>query len=401
MKNKIISLALLTSTTSLMAMYAEQASLYKDPRIMGMGGANVAVGAYSTSVFSNPAGLANIKKEHGLVVDILNVGLSSSSDFGDFASDYKDADDIEDDDEKADALNDVFNKYSGQNFHTGADTYLSVSKNSDMFSWSVGILAASDVNVMVHGNGSSNNELLETTSRVYGGVVVGVAKPYETELGHLDVGMSLKYISQNSYEGSLGISELTEDDEDESTEDKIKDRYEEQSSGIGLDIGVTFKPFTESIWHPAVGFSVLNIGSIDLDDNYGGQPLTVNMGVAISPEVKYIDKLVFAVDYVDIFNANKLRIYNYNDDGDTVDYTDYETSDFIKHLRVGTSVGLIDSPYFSTTLNGGLYQGSYTAGLDMDIFLLKLNVATYEEQVGDATTDIADRRYMAKIGFGW
>ena len=53
-----------------MAMYAENASLYKDPRIMGMGGANVAVGAYSTSVFSNPAGLTNIKKDHGFVVDL-------------------------------------------------------------------------------------------------------------------------------------------------------------------------------------------------------------------------------------------------------------------------------------------------------------------------------------------
>jgi len=45
-KKRILSLALLGTTSSLFALGAEHAYLYKDPRIMGMGGANVAVGAY-------------------------------------------------------------------------------------------------------------------------------------------------------------------------------------------------------------------------------------------------------------------------------------------------------------------------------------------------------------------
>ncbi len=393
---KVITLGLLGATTSLMAMYAEQAYLYKDPRIMGMGGANIAVGSYSTSVFSNPAGLTNINKEHGFVVDILSLGVSASSEIQNFADDLDTASDAEDETE---AMADVLAKYSGEHFHFGIDNYMSISKNSDMFAWSIGLLAASDINIMAHGNGSSNGELLETTSRAYGGVVVGIAKPYDTEIGRLDIGMSFKYISQQSYEGTLGISELITDD-DEEISDKFQDRYEEKSSGYGIDIGAIYKPFNDNFWHPAIAFSILNIGSLEMDDNYGGQPMTVNIGASISPEVSYISKFVFAVDYVDILGANQLRVYDYNENDDVI-YKDYDSSSFMKNLRIGTSIGLLDTMWLSTTLNLGLYQSAYTAGVDLDFTIIKLNFATYQEEIGDATTSITDRRYIARIGIGW
>lgn len=388
---KIISLALLGATTSLMAMYAEHAYLYKDPRIMGMGGANVAVGGYSTSVFSNPAGLAKLKKENGLYVDIIGLGVSAS---GDSIQDVvDDLDEAETDSENIE----VISKNSGKNFHIGADQYMSVSKNSDAFAWSVGLLGAADVNLMLHGNGGSG--LVETSSRAYWGVNFGIAKPYATKFGTLDVGLNVKMVSQKSYEGTLTVSDLLDDDEDVS--DKMQDKYETSSSGFGLDIGAVLHPFESSSLNPAFGISVLNIGSMDMDDSYGGQPLTVNIGASISPEVKWIEHFIVAVDYVDLFNANTYRMYNYNAVDDSVTYSDYEEADIMKRLRLGVSLGLIDSTFFSTTLNMGLYQGAYTAGLDLELTLLKLNFATYEEQMGTGSVDIADRRYMVKLGIGW
>ena len=396
MKKKIISLALLGATTSLMAMYAEQAYLYKDPRIMGMGGTNVAVGSYSTSVFSNPAGLTNIKKEHGFVVDILSIGLSASAKIKDFADDLDSASNADD---ETKAMADVLSQYSGEHFHTGVDNYISVSKNSDMFAWSIGLLTATDINIMAHGHGSANGELLETTSRAYGGAVLGVAKPYDTEIGRLDIGMSFKYITQQSYEGTLGISELVTND-NENISDKFQNRYEKKSSGYGIDIGAIYKPFNDNFWHPALAFSILNIGSLEMDGNYGGQPMTVNIGASISPEVSYISKFVLAVDYVDVLGANQLRVYDYNKNDDVL-YKDYDSSSFMKNLRLGTSIGLLDTKWFSTTLNAGLYQSAYTAGLDLEFTIIKLNFTTYQEEIGDASTSITDRRYIAKIGIGW
>ena len=87
---KIILLSVF-ATTAVMAAYSEHAYIYKDPRIMGMGGVNTAVGGYTSSVFSNPAGLSHMKKDHGLTVEVLGLGLSGSSKFQTFANDVKDA----------------------------------------------------------------------------------------------------------------------------------------------------------------------------------------------------------------------------------------------------------------------------------------------------------------------
>lgn len=391
---KIVTLSLITAT-SLMAMYGEHAYLYKDPRIMGMGGANVAVGSYSTSVFSNPAGLTNIEKDHGFVVDLLGIGVSASKSAADFTQDIQDAIDTEEDAEVANILK----EYSGEHFHVGVDNYTSISKNSDAFAWSVGLLAAADVNFMPHAQGSASGGVLQTSSRVYGGIVLGVAKPYDTEIGLLDVGVGVKYISQMSYEGVLGVSELLEDGEDNDLADTLQEKYEKESSAIGVDIGVMYHPFSDSYWNPAFGLSIMNIG-MEMDKNYGYQPITVNVGASVTPEVPFLDKLVLAVDYVDLLNANKVRTYKFSETDEAI-YSDYEEEDYMKRLRLGVSATLLDTWAFSTTLNAGMYQGAYTAGVNLELFFLKLNAATYEEQIGTGDVDIADRRYMVQLGIGW
>jgi len=395
MKKQLLSLALLGAATSLFALQAEEAYLYKDPRIMGMGGVNVAVGSYSTSLFSNPAGLAKIKKEDGFVVDLLGLGVSASSGIQDFINDVNDAGDSTED------LTAVLQKYDGDNFHAGVNNYTAVSKNSDAFAWSIGILTGVDANFMSHSSGSGNGDLIETTTRGYGGVVLGVAKPYNTKIGRVDIGIGLKYIQQVSYEGTLGVDELVNTNGDTDLVQKFRDEYEKRSSGFGLDLGMNYYPLASSSWHPTVGMSILNIGAMDMDDNYGRQPMTVNLGVAVSPEVKYIDSLVLGADYVDIFGANKLRLYDVDNNDSTGAYTDYDTYDLMKKIRLGAGIGLIDTQFFSTVLNVGLYQGSYTAGIDMAITVVKLNFATYAEEVGISEASTKDRRYMAQLSIGW
>lgn len=391
---KIVTLSLIAAS-SLMAMYGEHAYLYKDPRIMGMGGANVAVGSYSTSVFSNPAGLTNIKKDHGFVVDLLGIGISASKNGQEFLEDLQDAIDTEEDAEVANVLK----NYSGEHFHLGLDNYTSISKNSDAFAWSIGFLAGVDANFMPHAQGSTNGGLLQTSSRAYGGVVFGAAKPYDTEIGRVDVGVSVKYISQMSYEGVLGVSELLEEG-DQDLADTLQEKYEKETSGIGVDLGVNYYPFKDSFWNPTFGLSVLNIGSINMSDNYGGQPTTVNIGASVTPDVGFVNKLVLAADYVDLFNANKVRVYNFSTTDEVV-YSDHKESDMMKRLRLGASATLLDTSLLSTTLSAGLYQGAYTAGLNIELLFMKLNLATYEEQVGTGGVSIADRRYALQFALGW
>jgi hypothetical protein len=393
---KVISLALLGATSSLMALDAEFAYLYKDPRIMGMGGANVAVGGYSTSVFSNPAGLAQIKKENGYVVDLLGIGISASKEYNDLINDMKDVE--TDSNINPNATNDmidVLTKYSGDHFHLGVDDYSAISKNSDDFAWSIGLLIAADTNVKVHANGGAS--FVETSSRGYGGVNFGVAKPYDTDFGVLDIGFNLKYISQVSYEGGLTINDLMSENDD--IAQKMQDKYEKKASGFGADLGAILHPFSGSAWHPAIGASVLNIGAMGMDNNYGQQPMTVNFGASVAPEVSFIDKLVIAVDYVDALNANKVRFYNISTE--TVETQDYTDGDMMKRLRMGVGLGLFDTTAISLALNGGYYQSAYTAGIDLELLIFKLNVATYQEEIGTGSASNTDRRYMAKLTVGW
>ena len=381
---KIALLTLAGATTALMAGFSEHAYLYKDARIMGMGGANVAVGGYSSSVFHNPAGLANIKKSHGFEVELLGIGLAASKSFKDFA------DDLDNTDTDAEVI-DVLQKHDGKPFHLDVANYSSVSKNSDLFAWSVGFLAATDFNMMPHANSGT----IEAQLRGYGGLVLAGAKTYDDiGPGTLDIGIGIKYISQKSYETSLTTAEILANQDD--LEEYLQDQYEKDGSAIGLDVGAIYKFMPDNYWHPAVGVSILNIGDLDIDNQYGSQPMTVNIGASVSPEVAAIDRLVIAVDYVDMFNANDYRAYNY--DGT---HSEFEDSDFTKRLRLGVSAGLVDTSWFMATVNAGLYQGNYTAGFELQAAILKLTAATYEEEVGPESGQLSDRRYVVGLGIGW
>ena len=381
-KKRLLSLALLGATSSLFALGAEHASLYKDPRVMGMGGANVAVGAYSTSVFSNPAGLTNIKKDHGIVFDLVGLGVSTS-DVEDFV------DDVDAAGEDTDKMIDVLEKYNGQPFHLGLDNYSSISKNSDAFAWTLGILAAVDNNFMTH----SSNLTLEVNARGYAGVILGAAKSYDTEIGKLDIGFGVKYIMQQSYEGKLDVNDLVSD---EDVMDTLQEKYEKDSTGYGVDIGAVYHPAPDSFWNPSLGLSVLNLGSMDMDNNYGQQPMTVNIGASLNPDVPFMNKLVIAVDYMDLLDANEARFYNMDES-----IVDLSESDMMKRIRFGVGMGFFDTLLMSTTLNVGMYQSAYTAGIDIELLLFKLSAATYQEEIGTGSSTNTDRRYMAKIGIGW
>ena len=204
----------LCSASLLMAGYSEHAYLYKDSRIMGMGGANVAVGGYASSVFHNPAGIRNIRQDHGVEVELLGLTAQGSSGIQDFA------DDIDNADTDAEMV-DVLKKYSGEHFNVNVSNYSSVSYDGNTSAWSVGVLASADGNFIAHANGGAN-DLLETHSRGYGGLFATYATSFtDVGPGTLDVGITGKYISQTSYEGGLGISELLNNQDDLGTYYKI------------------------------------------------------------------------------------------------------------------------------------------------------------------------------------
>lgn len=402
---KKIILSTLISSTALLATYSNNAYIYKDPRIMSMGGANVAAGGYSSSIFSNPAGLRGIPRSHGLEVELLNAGVSASTSFAEFAADLGDATadndnngDGTNNDSQVAAVGDVLNSYSGEHFHVDASNYTSISRNNINSAFTIGLLQSADFNFIPHGNGGTES-LLEYYGRAYGGLILGFAKSFNALGGKLDVGIGTKYIYQQSFEGGVSISELIEND-------TFFTDHSNEAEYFGIDFGATYSFWQDGFLKPKLGVSILNLGLFnpgisgaeDIVDNYGKQVMTVNAGASISPSLPYLGTVVFAADYMDLTNTQEIRSYNFNNNEVT---TSVENADLMKKLRLGASWRFIDNPLAMVTLNGGMYQGEYTAGLDAQLLFIKASLATYAEQISPIAGDFVDRRVMANIGFGW
>ncbi len=390
---RLIPLSFMALSSLLQADMAIQEFLYKDARIMGAGAANTAVGGYSSSLFYNPAGLINIKKSHGVEVELLGLSVTSSSKTQAFLNDISDANDTE--------VIDVVKKYSGDAFNEDVANYSSFSYHTDSnIAYSMGILASGDINFIPHANEGTNG-LLELHARVYNGITLGAAYKLENVLeGSLTLGVGATYMQQKSYEVGLTESEVLQHKDDLAT--YIQDTYEVDNSGFGIDLGLLYEPSFLTFWHPSFGMSLMNIGTLNFADVYGAQPMTLNFGAAVSPEISWLDALTVSLDYVDALNAQQMRIRNYNPyySKDQYDNANIEF-DMLQHIRAGVSAGVIDNSWFLLTLNSGLYQGSYTAGLDIQLTVLKLQFATYQEQLGSQVGQLEDRRYMVQLGIGW
>ncbi|PKI16363.1 conjugal transfer protein TraF [Colwellia sp. 12G3] len=371
---------------------ADLAYLYKDMRIMGMGGANVSSGGYSSSVFSNPAGIANLPTDHGLIVDFLGINMTASDGSIDIVNDLSDAIDSDNEDE----IVDVLEKYSGVRTHIDIANYSSMSNNDGNYAWSIGLLAATDINLTPHAN--SIDGILEVQSRGYGGLTAALAYTFEKfGNGNLQVGLGAKYLFQKSFEGKLTPADLLNGDD---LGDELRDKMEKDSDGYSIDLGAIYQFYYMKDLKPAIGLSVMNIGSLDFDDNYGRQPTTVNIGASIEPNIPFIKKTRIALDYVDVFNANEYRIYNL-DENDEVSYSDYEDSDFMKRLRFGISGLIYDNSWSSLEIATGLYQGGVTAGVDFTASVFRIGFSTYEEQTGPKHGDEVDRRYSLNLSVAW
>lgn len=393
----VLSMATIGALTSLMAGYSATQYIYKDARIMGMGGANTAVGGYASSVFYNPAGISNIKKSHGLEVELLGLQVEASETFNDIYNDYQTINDnAGPDGPTTKDIQDLIDKYSGEHVHEGITNFTSFSHNGEWIAWSLGILAGQEFNLIPHSNSGSNG-FFETYARGYGLVQLSGSKSFDNVgPGTLDVGLGIKYLYSQSVEGKLTISELLDNQDD--LGQYLQDTYlKGPYSGIGFDLGVNYKLFPQNFLHPQFSFSLLNIGALEFEDKaYGSQPMTMNIGASISPEVPYVEHLIVSIDYKDLTNANYARFYDENNKPE-----DVADEDVLKRLAMGVSVGAVDNSWVMLTLNGGLYQGAYTAGLDAQITVIKLSAATYQEELGTGSITIPDRRYMAQIGIGW
>ncbi|OGR03919.1 MAG: hypothetical protein A2511_07970 [Deltaproteobacteria bacterium RIFOXYD12_FULL_50_9] len=374
----IASSALAQSPTS-----REYPYLYKSPRAMGMGGAYTAIGGTVDTLFYNPAGLSMMPKDKGWEVDVINIRVEAGNNVMDLYDDLNTAFDTGDlnndgktDDDQLRATNDVLEKYQGENVHFNASDFTAIGNNFEKFAFGIGGVGNLRADAMVH-QGFGSEGLLEVNADATYGAIGGCSMMIKD---NIFVGLTLKFLNRESLVHNFTSRELVE--KQDSLDAYITDELRETGSAVGVDTGVIWKFAQESWFKPSVGASVLNIGDLKFGDA-GTMPMTVNTGIAMSPEIPYFRSLIIGADYVDLLS-------NYSQD-----------KDMMKRFRIGAELQLFDVMMAALALRAGFYQGNPTFGVDLRLLIFDLQYVAYTEEIGAYAGQEKDRRQLMTLNIGW
>jgi len=386
----LLKTALLSATiaTSLSALTYEYPQLYKDPTVMGMAGANVAVGGHASALFYNPAALSYIPREYGVEVELINFSASINENIIDFAEDFSDATDDPEavtgdpDTDETLAMLGVLDMYMGKNIHVDLNNFTSVSRKGEKTAFAIGGLGGANFDFRTH-RGFGTDGVMEVQGIVYYGAAFGMSRDFsEVEIGKyilndFSLGFGIKQLTYGSINQAFTIDELIDDN----FEDNVQDDYMKEGTSTVYDLGGTYKVTPNFI----AGVSVMNIGGVG-DEDAVYIPMTINAGVGYLKRWeghKFFNQVRLAADYIDISKG-------YDQD-----------TDIIKRTRMGLETNVWDGWFSTLSLRGGLYQGSATYGANIRLLLLQIGYATYEEEVGAYAGQDKDRRHMVNITFGW
>ena len=378
MKNIKILLLLLALVSFGAANSYEYPVLYKDPKVMGMGGANVALGGSFSSLFYNTAGLSNIPKEYGYEIGLLGVNLAGSDDIKDLQKDLKDAGS---DEEK---ILKVVQKYQGKNNHISLSVpFLSIAKKFNEYAFGVSGIGGLITNTKTH-SGFGTDGILETNGLIYYGAAAGLAKDIEYIefkdfiLNKLSVGVGGKFIKTISWNKEFTLPDLIDNKDDFGK--YLQNDLSKKASSFVLDLGLLYQ-LHENIQG---GISVQNIGTIG-SANGIKIPTTASVGLGY---IKRYNRVLFSevragADYFDVFYANA------------------DDKDFVKRTRLGVGANIIEGWLGEFGLQTGLYQGSLTFGVNARLFAVNLAYATYQEQIGVYQNQEKDRRHIASFSLAF
>ncbi len=385
MKKFVASILMVGFTSSLFAIGYEYPYIYKDPRVMGMGGAYTAVGGSALSVFYNPAGLSRIPREEGFEVNLLGVNAMVNQKLFSFMQDIQEASQVGDennngqvDDDRVRAINNVIAKYRGEELTFGVDTFLSIAKKGEKIGFALGGVGEVRTSLAMHQGFSSAGLITAEARTLYGGVF-GLSYDLSNDLA---LGGGLKFLSAMSFSKSITSTELIDNQDDFGN--YLLQEGLKQGQGFGLDLGALYRLPSILGTDSRVGVSLTNIpgikagGALDI-------PMSLNLGASFTKfrDSAFLRNITLAFDYVGFLIGN------------------YPDPDIGKRIRMGTEVGLLKGRWGDLILRLGSYQGYLTAGAELRLLILRVVAATYGEEIGAYSGQHMSRRYVLSAFITW
>ena len=197
----------------------------------------------------------------------------------------------------------------------------------------------------------------------------------------LMLGASVKFRTVTEVARDLSLDDLdtlrSSNNNGEKQTKSVKD-FAKAGYGVGFDMGLLYN--SDLFFKPSLGFSVLDIATTsyssfkvleDKASRASSEPMTVNMGLSLTPWQFRNQHLLVAMDFQEInhpiASSNKIQLG-----------TEYSYGNLFKAEL-------------------GLYKLGLTAGLQLDLWLFNLRLATYEEPLTYSAYNESIRIYSVQM----
>lgn len=334
--------------------------IYRSAYFLGRGDTGVAIADGSEAIHYNPAGLAQGKgvyKETVLVSPMVELSTATKDLIRKFALEQSTG---------ADTLAEEM----GKNQHFGANNLSAV------------VFRRAAIGATI----SNQTDLLPRLSKDQGALPVVSAFSATNQSLHFSLaeqffsksftlGTTLKYVSRSVASIDIALAESSDLNERLSSDSLLN-----TGTGTGFDLGMMYRgqskraPFS-------LGLQVVNVGGLPLkgvtdQDEVDDLNQTINIGFAIEPGTKF-SRFRLLLDVRDL--AGETEPNN------------------LKKVNIGTEIAI--RKFIGVT--SGLHHGYPTFGTFINIYVLRMDLGMYTEEVGDRIGERPDNRFYMRLTAGF
>jgi hypothetical protein len=373
MKKIILLVLILTSPVFAVKEYY---SLTRSIRSLGMGGAFYGLSNDEYALFYNPAGLSLYTGEAG---GMLRINAQAAPDS---LSAFKTLSDLTKSSNTISRTVDALQKYQGKPLYAGAG----LLPFFHMKNFGVALLLA-DTKTDLAILGKELDTSVDLTAISDSGLVVGYGRSIPG-LEDLHVGINAKFIFRAGGKKVFSVLDIAQN---RSVNLSPKD-LGGAGAGVDFDLGSTYELH-------GLPWGIANRISLSLN-NLVASSFTISRTGGRPPQLTRMASLGYYTvfegwEFIDNFHV-LLDLAEFNLGGESD--TDYgaRTGSIWKHVNIG-----VEMPMSFFALRAGLHQGYLTAGFGLNLTYVKLDFATYEEELSHSGPGrLGSRRFALSLALG-
>lgn len=355
---------------------------YQSARPLGMGDAFVALSDDYSSLFYNPAGLANISESQ----INLSLDIAATSAFSDFYSDVAAVGEIQDSVQKTNAYVELFQKNYGNIFGGRSGTMQGVWVRPG---WGIAFLPLDvTLEMTVHNQAfpALATRLIADSTLAFG---FGRHVKSDHLGGKLQWGTTFKLVNRNYLNMDLNVADLVID--------STIFRRTDMTEGYALDgdIGFLYTPFLSEgffgeflrLARPTFGLVIRNV----MGGEFNGSFNLLNNEAQNKPEkMERVFDFGTRWEYPEVFIFSGRGVMDFKNIG-------HPQYSFKKGFHLGFEFDWRMASWWKGQYRFGLSQGYLTAGLSALFTVFRLDFVTYGEEVGSESNPLESRSYMVRM----